>query len=32
MAYFNINLQEFQEFWKSLSAEEKDYYRNIPLI
>lgn len=29
--YFNVEHQEFSEFWKSLTEEEKEYYRNTEL-
>jgi hypothetical protein len=31
MVYFDITLGEFQEFWKTLTPEEKNYYRTTIL-
>lgn len=26
-----VNVAEYNEFWKSLSPEQKDYYRNVDI-
>lgn len=31
MEFFDVTLMAFIEFWKSLSAKDKHYYRTIPL-
>lgn len=29
--YFGVNAKEMMDFWKSLSEEEKEYYKKAPL-
>jgi hypothetical protein len=31
MAYFNVNALEFDEFWRSLTPSEQNYYRTAIL-